>query len=736
MPERKPLQVDKTHLFWDTSLPLERRVDDLLARLTLEEKVAQLVSRAPAIERLGIPNYNWWNEGLHGVVAARRFPATVFPQAIGLAATWDCDLLKQVASAISDEARALHHERARFGEHSKGTGLTIWAPNVNIFRDPRWGRGQETYGEDPYLAGQLGVAYVQGLQGNHPQYLKVIATPKHFAVYSGPELLRHSFDARVSERDLRETYLPAFRACIQEGGARSIMCAYNRVNNEPCCASKTLLADILRGEWGFDGYVVADCGAVDDIYQHHGAARSIAQASAMATVAGCDLDCYWNDRGWLQALDGGLLSEDYVDLAVSRLFEARFRLGMFDPPEDVPYAQINANIRNCAAHKKLALRAARESIVLLKNSGGLLPLSKNIKSVAVIGPNADDASQAMLGNYAGIPRHTVTPLEGIRNLVGPTTQVYYSKGRRRIPRLNESQRDDEADLMQEAVDFAAQAEVVILCLGLSSGAYGVEGEENPNRSAPGFSGGDRNTLKLPSTQQELLRAVWETGTPVIVVLLNGGPLAINWADQHCAAILEAWYPGQAGGTAIAEVLFGDHNPSGRLPVTFYRSVQDLPPFDDYSMQGRTYRYFTGQILYPFGYGLSYTRFEYSALSIEPPEVISGEEVTIRARVRNVGELAGSEVVQLYLTDVEASVPVPSRSLKCFRKIFLQPGEIQEVIMKVPPSQMSILDSKMRRTVEPGWFQLSVGGGQPIPATMDGASTSQVVTGMFEVLDDS
>jgi beta-glucosidase len=553
-------------------------MDDLVSRMTLSEKISQMGSEAPAIKRLGIPRYNWWNEALHGV--ARAGIATVFPQVIGLAATWNADLIHQMAVAISDEGRAKHHESVRNDVYELYTGLTFFCPNINIFRDPRWGRGQETYGEDPHLTSRLAVEFIQGLQGDDPHFLKTVATPKHFAVYSGPENKRHYFNAIVSQRDLRMTYLPAFQACITEAKAYSIMGAYNQVNGEACCASPTLLQKILRGEWGFDGYVVSDCGAIDDIYSNHGLAKSGAEAAAMAVKAGCDLECGCTygiacDYGELQkAAQQGLVTEGDIDRSVKRLFIARFRLGMFDPDDQVPYAQIPFSVVDSAKHREMALEVARQSLVLLKNENELLPLDKSrITSIAVIGPNADN-TLVLTGNYMGTPAAPVSVLAGIRALVSPGAQVNYARG---SDILNSSQEG-----FKEAVQAANSSQVAVVVLGLSQQLEGEQGQQEGN--PPGVTSlGDRITLDLTPIQEKLLEAIYDTGKPIILVLINGSALSINWANSHIPAILEAWYPGQAGGTAVAEALFGLTNPGGRLPVTFYQSVSDLPAFDNYSM---------------------------------------------------------------------------------------------------------------------------------------------------------
>ncbi|GAB4435944.1 MAG: glycoside hydrolase family 3 C-terminal domain-containing protein [Anaerolineae bacterium] len=703
----------------DPSLPVETRVADLVARMTLVEKVSQMLHDAPAVERLDIPAYNWWNECLHGV--GRAGIATVFPQAIGLAATWHTDLIHRTAVAISDEARAKHHEALRNGNRGQYYGLTFWTPNINIFRDPRWGRGQETYGEDPYLTARMGVAFVKGLQGDDPKYLKLVATPKHYAVHSGPEHARHHFDVDVSERDLRTTYLPAFEATVKEGRAASVMGAYQRFRGAPCCASPLLLQHILRDEWGFDGYVVSDCGAISDIYKHHKVVATAAEAAALAVKAGCELNCGETYPALLEAFEKGLIDEATIDQAVRRLFTARFRLGMFDPPEMVPYAQIPYAVNDSAAHKQLALEVARESIVLLKNAGGFLPLRKDLKSVAVIGPNAD-WEEVLLGNYNGFPSEAITPLAGIRAALAPGARVMYAEG---CGVTGQSRAG-----FDEAVAIARDAEVAIVVLGLSQAVEGEEGQREGVEEGQ-QSQADRDGLNLPGVQEALLQAVHATGTPVVLVLLNGSAVAINWADEHVPAIVEAWYPGQAGGTALAEVLFGDYNPAGRLPVTFYRSVDDLPPFEDYAMAGRTYRYFTGAPLYPFGHGLSYTRFAYRDLHITPAAPRAGEPVTVSATVQNARDRAGDEVVQVYLTDEAASVPVPVRQLVGFARVHLAPGAQQTVSFTISARQMAIFDDAERWVVEPGAFAVAVGGGQPGYA--EGVAGSFTVTGEAAVV---
>jgi beta-glucosidase len=694
-------------IYPDPAQPLEARVDDLVSRMTLEEKIAQMGNEAPAVERLGIPKYNWWNEALHGV--ARAGLATVFPQVIGLAATWNADLIKRMANVISDEGRAKHHESVRNGMRDLYTGLTFFCPNINIFRDPRWGRGQETYGEDPYLTARLAVNFIQGLQGDDQRYLKTIATPKHFAVHSGPEKERHYFNTVISERDLRMTYLPAFKACITEAKAYSIMGAYNRVNGEACCASPTLLQKILRGEWGFKGYVVSDCGAIDDISSNHGLAKTGAEAAALAVKNGCDLECGCTygipcDYGYLEkAVQQGLLTEEDINRSAKRLFLARFRLGMFDPPENVAYAQIPYSVVDSPEHRELALEVARQSLVLLKNQDNLLPLDKSqIKSIAVIGPNADD-TLVLTGNYVGTPAEPVTVLAGIRAVVSPETQVTYAKGCKLVGGSEEG--------FEEAVKSANTSQIAVLVLGLAQQLEGEQGQQEGN--LPGITSmGDRITLDLSPIQEKLLEAIHTTGKPTILVLLNGSAVAVNWANENIPAILEAWYPGQAGGTAVAEALFGQTNPGGRLPVTFYQSASDLPAFDDYNMENRTYRYFKGQPLYPFGFGLSYTTFVYRSLQISPATLKAGEAISVQAEIENTGKVAGDEVVQLYLKDVEASLSVPQIQLCGFARLHLEPGEKQAVQFTLSADQLSFADNDGKWVLEPGEFKVWIGGQQP------------------------
>ena len=688
--------------FWNPDLPVEKRVEDLVARLTLEEKAAQMLHEAPAIPRLGVPAYNWWNEGLHGV--ARAGIATVFPQAIALAAMWNSERLHEVAVAISDEARAKHHEYLRQGDHGMYKGLTIWSPNINIFRDPRWGRGHETYGECPFLTAKLGVAFCRGLQGDDPKYLKTVATPKHFAVHSGPEGLRHSFDAQVSEKDLRETYLPAFEACIVEAKAASIMSAYNRTNGEPCSGSKTLLGRILRGEWSFDGFVVSDCWAIRDFHEGHKVTATFEESSAMAVKAGCDLNCGCAFSHLPAAVAQGLVSEAEIDVCLRRLFTARMRLGMFDPPERVPFTSIPYEVNDCDQHRALARTTARESMVLLKNAGGLLPLRKDLRSIAVIGPNAHDP-HILCANYFGIPSRSVTPLDGIRAAVSAQTKVWYTDGCKLLGTATDGL--GRSGNLSEALSMAERADVVVLCLGLSAEIEGEQGDASNSEAA-----GDKVDLRLTGLQPVLLEQIVALGKPTVLVVLAGSALDLSWAHDHVGAIVQAWYPGEEGGSALADILFGDASPGGRLPITFPRSVADLPDIKDYKMQGRTYRYLEKAPLYPFGYGLSYTRFAYRDLAVSKVRVPAGQPLQIFATVENVGGCAGDEVVQLYLKDLEASCRVPHHNLRGWERVHLAPGESRTIFFELHPRDMALVDDRGRHVLEPGRFRAYVGGSQP------------------------
>ncbi|MBN1942845.1 MAG: glycoside hydrolase family 3 C-terminal domain-containing protein [Phycisphaerae bacterium] len=701
-------------VYTNPDAPLADRVEDLLSRMTLEEKISQMLHESPAIERLGVPAYNWWNECLHGV--ARAGAATVFPQAIGMAASWNVELLSRVATAISDEGRAKHHQAIRQGNRDIYFGLTFWTPNINIFRDPRWGRGQETYGEDPYLTARLGVAFCRTLQGDDPNYLKTVATPKHYAVHSGPEPLRHFFDAVCNPRDLRETYLPAFQACVQEAGALSVMGAYNRTNGEPCCASETLLQKILREEWGFEGYVVSDCGAICDLHEHHKVTKSPAESAAMAVANGCDLNCGEIYHQLNAAVQAGLLKEEQIDTSLRRLLTARFRLGMFDPPERVPYTSIPVDVVECPEHRALARTTAQESIVLLKNEGNLLPLDPaKLKKIFVVGPMAMN-QRVLLSNYYGLSENLVTILEGITAAVPKGTCVTCEKG------CHEFQKNSFSSPYLLEVE-AKQADVIVACLGTTPE---IEGEEGAEANSDG--GGDRVDIRLPGSQEEFLKKLASFGKPVVLVLTGGSPIAVEWAKENVPAILMCWYPGEEGGAAVADVLFGKYNPAGRLPVTFVKSLDQLPPFEDYAMAGRTYRFMKEEPLYRFGYGLSYTTFSYDNPRLSKDKIAGVEDsVTVSVDVTNTGPRDGDEVVQLYVRDVEASVPVPELHLEGFRRIHVKAGETKTVSLELSGNQLVCYDDEGLPMLEPGVFEISVGGGQPGDSA-GGAKTVELTAG--------
>ncbi|HHV97216.1 MAG TPA: glycoside hydrolase family 3 protein [Clostridiaceae bacterium] len=703
------------------SLSFEERAKDLVSRMTLDEKVSQMIYNAPAIPRLGIPSYNWWNEALHGV--ARGGTATIFPQAIGLAATFDEDLIYKVAEVISTEARAKYHEAQRKGDRDIYKGLTFWSPNINIFRDPRWGRGQETYGEDPYLTGRLGVAFIKGLQGNDKKYLKAAACAKHFAVHSGPETERHHFNAIVSKKDLFETYLPAFSECVKEAKVEAVMGAYNRVNGEPCCGSETLLKKILREEWKFKGHVVSDCWAICDFHKNHKVTNSAPESAALAVKNGCDLNCGNTYPSLLVAHKEGLIDEKKIDEAVTRLMITRMKLGMFDDQSKVPYSSIPYEMCDCDEHRKFSLEVAKRSMVLLKNENNILPLDKNkIKSIAVIGPNANNR-EVLKGNYCGTASRYTTVLEGIIETVNEGTRVYYSEGCHLYKEKVEGLAAPK-DRFAEAISVAERADVVVMCLGLDPT---IEGEEMNNE----YGNGDKNDLNLPGLQQELLEAVYSTGKPIILVLLSGSALAISWADEHIPAIIQAWYPGAEGGKAVAGLIFGEFSPSGRLPVTFYRTTEELPDFRDYSMMNRTYRYMQNEALYPFGYGLSYTKFEYGDIDISNTCINAGENLKCSVTVKNVGNWESYEVVQLYLRDVEGSTKLPRWQLKGIKVVYLKPGEEKKVSFLLTPRHMSMINDEGKRILEPGRFEVYIGGSQPDRRSIE-LTGSQVSKTRFEV----
>lgn len=684
--------------FRNPDLPIADRVQDLVSRLTLEEKAAQMQNLTPAIERLGIPAYNWWNECLHGV--GRSWDkVTVFPQAIAMAATFDPEALRQMGSITSTEARAIYNEANRTGKGGiQYKGLTFWTPNINIFRDPRWGRGQETYGEDPYLTGLLGKAIVQGLQGDDPVLLKTSACAKHYAVHSGPEPSRHVFDADVSDYDLWDTYLPAFRDLIVDGKVSAVMGAYNRFRGQPCCASDLLMQEILRGDWEFTGYVTSDCGAIDDFFKNHKTHPDGASAAADAVIHTTDLDCGEIFAYLPEAVERGLISEAVIDESLARLLTIRFRLGAFDPQERDPYATLPYSVLEADSHKAHALKMAHESMVLLKNNG-LLPLRHNLCRIAVLGPNAD-SPEVQLGNYNGFPSEIVTPLKGIRAKTGAEI-VYLRASDYTTPEAG-------ADEIRKAVEGA---DLVIYIGGISPRLEGEEGDAGREK-LDGFLGGDRTGIMLPKVQTQVMQLVKQAGLPLVFVSMSGSAVAFPWEAENADAILQAWYGGQAAGTAVADILWGDCNPSGRLPVTFYAGDDQLPDFNDYSMQGRTYRYFEGRPLYPFGYGLSYTTFAYDAPACAAKTAGTGEPVKVATRVRNTGAVAGDEVVQLYVSHPDAPQPKPIRALKGVKRIHLQPGEEQVVEFTLTPRDLALVGKDGATTCNPGRIRLYIGGSQP------------------------
>ncbi len=692
-----------TYPFNDPNLPAETRVNDLVSRMTLEEKIGQMQNTSPAIDRLGIPAYNWWNECLHGV--ARNGVATVFPQAIAMAATWNPDLIFQEADVISTEARAKYAEAISKNQHNIYQGLTFWSPNINIFRDPRWGRGQETYGEDPFLTAKIGTAFVKGLQGNDPKYFKVIATAKHFAVHSGPEPERHLFDAWPSETDLYDTYLPAFEALIKDAKVYSVMGAYNRLYGVPCCASDLLLEKKLRNDWNFEGYVVSDCGAVSDFYNFHKFVPDAAKASALAVKTGTDLACGDEYKHLKEAVKSGFISEAEINIAVKRLFTARMKLGMFDPSSMVRWASIRSADYDTRENHELAVRVGRESIVLLKNDKALLPLGTKYKQIAVIGPYADEKS-VLIGNYNGEPSHPVTILQGIQNKAGKA-DVTYAIGVEAPEKLakDSQKRANAPQLEVEALALAKKSQVILFVGGISPD---LEGEEMPVQ-VKGFKGGDRSSLDMPSEQVEFLKKLNALGKPVILVLTNGSALSINWASENVPAIVEAWYPGGEGGNAVADILFGNYNPAGRLPVTFYKSIDDLPAFDDYNMKGRTYRYFEGDPLFAFGYGLSYTTFEYESANANAQRVNDQGSVKLNVQLKNTGKYDGDEVVQVYFSPLKPAENSPLQSLVAFRRVSLKKGEVKTVELEIPVTSLKHFDTiNNNYVVDKGIYNFLIG----------------------------
>lgn len=682
--------------YLDTNLPVSERVQDLLSRLTLNEKLGQFIHSVDGIPRLGIAPYNFWTEGLHGV--GRNGRATVFPQAISMSATWNPVLVKAIARAIGDESRAKYHEALRTkGMTDLYQGLTIWSPNINIFRDPRWGRGQETWGEDPFLTGEMGMAYVRGLQGDDPKYLRAAACAKHFAVHSGPEKLRHSFNAQVSRRDLYDTYLPAFKKLVIEGKVEAVMGSYNRVLGEPACASKLLLQDILRGEWGFTGHVVSDCWALSDIHGGHQYTAGPVETAALALKTGCDLSCGCIFEHLGEALEQGLISQADIDLALSRVMTTRFKLGMFDPPDQVPYAATMMSVVGSKKHRDLAYRAALQSMVLLKNRNQVLPIGGQVKSIFVTGPAAASLD-VLLGNYYGINDKMTTLIEGIVGRIPEGIKLEYRPGCMWT--------QESAVLHNRAEDEAISADLTIVCAGTSPLMEGEEGE-----SLLTAENGDRVQIELPSVQQKFIRKLAEQGARIVLVLTGGSPIALGEIADMVEAILFVWYPGQEGGRAAAHLLFGDASPSGKLTVTFPKATADLPPFEDYNMNERTYRYTTHEPLFPFGFGLSYTSFEYSDLKIIPPiDPSAGFRVSVT--LKNTGPIAADEVVQLYLRAIESRLPTPLSQLIAFQRVNLKPGQLKTIQFKIKPEMLMLVDEDGRLKLQPGKYKLIAGGCSP------------------------
>ncbi|MCL2801246.1 MAG: glycoside hydrolase family 3 C-terminal domain-containing protein [Treponema sp.] len=684
----------------------ESKIKEMISQMTLEEKVSQLLYKSPAIERLGIPAYNWWNECLHGV--ARAGVATVFPQAIAMAATFDEELIKEIAVAISDEARAKHNEAVKQGNRGQYWGLTFWTPNINIFRDPRWGRGQETYGEDPYLTSRIGLALVQGLQGDDPENLKTAACAKHYAVHSGPEKDRHTFNAIVTQKDLWETYLPAFKALV-EGGVESVMGAYNRTLDEPCCASNLLIKDILRGKWNFKGHFVSDCWAIRDFHEYHKITKSPEESAAMALNAGCDLNCGCTYPFLTVAHKQGLVSEETINTSLERLLRTRFKLGMFDKPGSGKYGKLDRKIINCEKHKKLALKAAHKSIVLLKNDNNLLPLDSSPKNMVVVGPAAAN-THALLGNYYGISSHFTTIIEGLAEKVSGMFGInldyrqgclMYSENSKSLVHYGEANITD----------------VVIAVMGLDGAMEGEEGD-----AIASDSNGDRDTIELPAWQLKYLQAVKNAGKKIILVLTGGS--AIAYPEDLVDAVIFAWYPGESGGKAVADIIFGDVVPSGKLPVTFYASTSQLPAYDDYSMKGRTYRYMTEKPLYPFGFGLSYTSFRFDSIELSSSEINAGSVLNVAVSVTNTGKRDADEVVQLYISK-DNRQNEPFSSLKGFKRVFIKAGKTAKVEFKLSAESMYTVNDGGEYKLVPGSYTVIAGDAAPVPAAVEKGAPSPV-----------
>ncbi|MFI3322822.1 MAG: glycoside hydrolase family 3 C-terminal domain-containing protein [Rikenellaceae bacterium] len=696
---------EQKEIYKDLNYSFEERAEDLVSRMTLEQKASQMVNAAKALPDLGVPKYNWWNECLHGL--ARAGKATVFPQSIGLGATFDPDLIYRMADAISDEARAFYNAASKRGNRGIYTGLTFYSPNINIFRDPRWGRGQETYGEDPFLTSQLGVSFVKGLQGDDERYLKTAACAKHYAVHSGPEKLRHEFDAICSNRDLYETYLPAFKALVMDAKVESVMGAYNRTNGEVCCGSKTLLIDILRGDWGFEGYVTSDCGAIVDFYRDHKVVANATEATALAVKNGLNLNCgSVYDKELVKAVELGMITEEEIDDLLVPLMTTRFKLGLFDPEENNPYNSVDPNIVDSKKHKDLAYETALKSMVLLENKNNTLPIKQDIRQLFVTGPNANNAD-ALIGNYFGVSDKQTTFLSGISNRAPKGVSIQYKQGV-----LLDKPNSNPIDW---ATGNVKDADVTIACMGLTWLLEGEEGEAIASNQM-----GDMYDNSLPKAQIDYLKKLKATAPhkPLVVVISGGCPVQLNEIKEIADALIYAWYPGEAGGNALADILFGNQNPSGRLPMTFVESLEQLPPFEDYNMEGRTYRYMTQKPLYHFGYGLSYTDFDFSDAKVIGEISKDRESVRVEVKVKNSGNMDGEEVVQLYVKDNEASVATAIHSLAALDRVFLKAGETKTVTLEIPIDKFSIYTDNDTREVEKGSFTITVGGGQPVESTHD------------------
>lgn len=684
-------------VYLDVTKAREARVQDLLKRMTLQEKVSQMMNSNSAIPRLQIPEYNWWNESLHGV--ARSGVATVFPQAIGLSATFDDKLALRVSTAISDEARAIYNVSIAKGYRQKYAGLTFWTPNINIFRDPRWGRGQETYGEDPFLTSRIGVAFVKGLQGNDPNYLKVAACAKHYAVHSGPERLRHEFDAKASMKDMRETYLPAFKALVTEAHVEAVMCAYNRTNSEVCCGNTFLLQDVLRDEWKFKGHVVSDCGAIEDFYKGHKVVANSAEAAALAVKRGVSLDCGGEYASLIDAVKQKLITEKEIDSALAILLRTKMKLGIFDPAASNPYSKISANVINSAEHRALSKEVALKSIVLLKNNGAL-PLKNDLKKYFVTGPNAADV-MSLIGNYYGVNPQMVTYMEGIASHISPESQMQYRPGC-----LLDRENINPIDW---TTDEARNTDATIVVLGINGL---IEGEEGESIASPSF--GDRLDYNIPQNQVEFLRKMKKDNPkPVIAVITGGSPMNLSEIHDLADAVLLAWYPGEEGGNAVADIIFGKVSPSGKLPVTFPKSLQQLPSYEDYSMKGRTYRYMTEEPMYPFGYGLTYSKFDYGTLKASTQNVKKGQPMTVETTVTNKGKTASDEVIQLYISHPGAGENEPLYSLKGFQRINLPAGASKVVKFTVTPDMLSLVNDNGETLETTGKVTFYVGGSSPM-----------------------